>query len=153
MTQTEQIMLLSNVVWETAGLTAMNETACNNSQCEYGMYYGRGTLQLTWQTNYENAGAALHGDSSYYSTLDAANKVCDEDAWPTGSWYWNTIVHPLITDSVLSSLDLGVSVKAINGAIECVSPCANSPNNRLTIFNNCLKVVGISGTGTLSSCC
>jgi hypothetical protein len=147
----EQAMLLSNVIWETGGLQYLTETGCSDGSCSYGNYYGRGYLQLTWQDNYQDASTDIFQNSSLVDSPDqvASNPV----AWQTASWYWNTIVHPSITSSVLSGYDLGVSVQQINGAIECVSPCQYQPLNRLTIYNSCLATLGISGTGTLGSCC
>jgi Chitinase class I len=147
----EQVMLLSNVIWETGGLQYLTESGCSSGTCSYGNYYGRGYLQLTWQDNYSSASTSLFSSDTLVNDPDqvASNPV----AWQTASWYWSTFVHSYITDTVLSSYDLGVSIKQINGSVECTSPCQNQPKNRLTIYNSCLATVGISGTGSISSCC
>jgi hypothetical protein len=148
---TEQAMFLSNAIWETGGLQFLSEVSCSSGSCSYGNYYGRGYLQLTWQENYQKASTAIFNSDTLVSD---PNQVANSDVgWQTAQWFWNTIVHPQISPQTLSSLDLGVSVKQINGPVECTSPCQSASTNRLKIFNTCLAALNISGTGTLSSCC
>jgi predicted chitinase len=144
----EQAMFLANSIWETGGLQYMRELACSNGSCSYGNYYGRGMLQLTWQTNYQAASQSIYGDDTLVNNPDLAAE--GDGVWRTALWFWNTNVHPNITSSVLDSRDLGVSVKIINGAIEC--PANTSAQNRLAIYNNILTVWGIGGTGSLAGC-
>lgn len=148
----EQAMFLANAIWETAGLTTLNETACSSGTCSYGNYYGRGYLQLTWDYNYQAASSAIYGNQSLYTNPDIASY--GDGAWQTAVWFWKTNVHPSITNTVLSSYNLGVSVKIINGAIECPATATGAANNRLIIYNNILSIWGIANgnPGTLQGC-
>lgn len=145
----EQVQMLANAIWETAGLAVLKED-CSGGCSAYGNYYGRGYLQLSYQQNYQSASSAIFSDSRLVSDPDQV--ATPTVGWQTANWFWKTIVSPKL-GSAVQSLDLGPSVQAINGPVECTATCGNAPKNRLAIYNGCLKAVGISGTGTLSGCC
>ncbi len=145
----EQVQMLSNAIWETAGLAVLKED-CSGGCSAYGNYYGRGYLQLSYQQNYQTASQALFSDTRLVSDPDSV--ATPTVGWQTANWFWKTIVAPKL-GSAVQSQDLGPAVQAINGPVECTSTCGNAPKNRLAIYNGCLKAVGISGAGTLTGCC
>lgn len=151
----EQAQFLANSIWETGGLQYMTELACNQSQCSYGNFYGRGYLMLTHDYNYQNASTSIYGDNSLY---DNPNMAAETDgAWKTAMWFWNGYVHPSITaNNAIDSKALGYSVMAINGGLECGASPSNpsAAQNRLAIYNQILKVFGLGtgSDGTLTGC-
>ncbi|XP_038712404.1 endochitinase EP3-like [Tripterygium wilfordii] len=73
-------------------------------------YYGRGSIQLSWNFNYGPAGEAIGFDG-----LNAPETVANDPlvAFRTGLWYWMNSVRPVINQG------FGATIRAINGALEC----------------------------------
>lgn len=129
----EQAMLLSNIIWETGGFQYMEEIACRDGSCEYGDYYGRGYIQLTWKSNYMDASYAIYGDDRLVRHPDLVAKP--KDAWKTTIWYWNVNVAPMLrSHNAVPTFKLGYSVMAINGNQECNKQHSNALE-RLRIYN------------------
>lgn len=129
----EQAMFLANALWETGGLQWLEEQACRSGGCAYGWFYGRGLLQLTWQSNYEAASEAIHGDARLCSD---PNLVATQDAWSSALWYWRARVQPKDT--------FGQTIHAINGAIEC--PASDAAWARWRIYAGVCEIFGIQPT-------
>lgn len=149
----EQAMLLANLIWESAGFQHREELACKGvsrptPRCPYGLYHGRGWIQLSWDYNYRSASRAIFGDMRLYAVPDILLK--DDVAWQTAVWYWKENVRPrLLENDAIESRSFGYSVRAINGQQECTSiPKSTLKNlrrhpkinhqaafNRLAIFN------------------
>lgn len=167
----EQAMLLANLIWESTGFQHTEELACvgvgkPTARCPYGMYHGRGFIQLSWDYNYRAASRSIFGDDRLLMVPDLAKK--DDIAWQVSLWYWKEHVRPrLMEHNALKRLAFGYSVRAINGNNECeVSPKAlknmrsppkkdySSAQDRLTLFNALLKDWHPQWTtlGTLDGC-
>lgn len=128
-------MFLANSIWETGGLQYMKEIACSNGSCQYGKYYGRGFIQLTWDYNYREASKDIYGDDSLYNNPDMA--ATPEGAWRTALWFWNKKVAPVLKqNNAVETYKLGYSIKVINGGLEC--PANQKAQNRMAIFNEIL---------------
>lgn len=149
----EQAQFLANSIWETGGLQYMKEIACSNGSCTYGKYYGRGFMQLTWQTNYAAASQAIYKNNSLLDNPDLAAQP--DGAWKTAIWYWNTHVKPVVSqNNAAKTYKLGYSIKAINGALECSSGPAPAAKNRLAVYNAILSAFKIASNnpGSLTGC-
>ncbi|XP_055350771.1 uncharacterized protein LOC129597313 isoform X3 [Paramacrobiotus metropolitanus] len=104
-------MFLANILHESAGLRYRKEIS---PQPEYGKYYGRGYMQLTWEDNYRKASQALYHDDRLVENPDQV--ADDEDvAWATACWYWGAVVHsyPGVAEG-----KFGASIRAINSEEE-----------------------------------
>lgn len=149
----EAAMFLANVVWETAGFRHVNELACSDGRCQYGRYFGRGYLQLTWDYNYREASLAIYGDDRLLRHPEMVATI--SGGWRTAAHYWKTHVRPaLMAHDALPKNALGYSIMAINGAIECTQRGQNA-YERLKIFNDILvkwKLTELKGMGTLEGC-
>ncbi len=169
----EQAMLLANLIWESGGFQHREEIACRGAiaptrRCPYGRYYGRGWIQLSWDYNYKTASEEIYGDNRL---VMVPGVVATEDgAWRTAVWYWRTAVRPMLDrHNALSTRSFGWSVRAINGAQECLLDAKTRMNwrrqpklnfqaarDRLTIFNAILVDWGLADDqfdyGTLDGC-
>jgi len=148
----EQAMLLANIIWETGGFEYMEEIACRHGDCEYGHYYGRGYIQLTWESNYMDASHAIYGDDRLVRHPELVAKP--KDAWKTTMWYWNTNVAPVLrSNNAVPKFKLGYSVMAINGEQECNKEHSNALE-RLRIYNAILAEWGLAKgpVGKLTGC-
>lgn len=149
-------MFLSQILHESAGLTAMSEIACANNGCagsydslNGNQFYGRGYIQLTWKANYAAASTALYGDPNVLVN-DPNSVATDQDkAWGVSYWYWKDRVHsaPGVQDG-----QFGASTKAINGALECSAPGNAAAQKRFDIYQKVFKIFGISGTPNSAGC-
>jgi len=74
-------------------------------------YVGRGYIQLTGKTNYQEAGQALHGDPNYYLGPRAIRAAYPEEAAKIAVWFWRKNVVP----RVKSFADTDAVTRAING--------------------------------------
>ena len=158
----EQAQFCANIFWETAGLKHKEELDenCRAEKCPYKKFYGRGYIQLSWEDNYRAASEAILGDGQIL--VDHPERVLDEDlAWKTAVWYWMEKVHPkLEAAKAVDQNQLGHSVMAINGALEC-GPNENGKadehgkaGKRLKIYKAIIKEWGLPSTPepTLAGC-
>lgn len=169
----EQAMLLANLIWESTGFQHRQEIACRGEarvteRCPYGLYHGRGYIQLSWDYNYRAASRAIFGDDRLLMVPDLAAR--DDVAWQTALWYWDTHVRPrLLENNAVAKRHFGYAVRAINGLNECSLPVLTLKNmrthpqnaftvaiDRLIIFNAILKDLGLvrdqSQLGSLDGC-
>ncbi|WP_041684974.1 glycoside hydrolase family 19 protein [Renibacterium salmoninarum] len=158
----EVAAFLANVQHETGSLQYLRElnTAnyphyCDRSQpygCPAGgdQYYGRGSLQLSWNYNYKAA-----GDSLGFDLLNNPDQVATNPtlAWGTGLWYWNTQSGGASTsshDSIVQNRGFGETIRSINGGLECNGNGADSRNARINYYKNIAGVLGVDPGGNLS---
>ncbi|KAJ3072170.1 hypothetical protein HDU98_004099 [Podochytrium sp. JEL0797] len=109
----ELALLMGNLDHESGGLTDLYEGGCNQGQCAYGNYFGRGFIQLTWQSNYQAAADAL-GRPDIVSNPDVVASDPGTD-WAVTGWFWRTSVQPVLK---AQGYTIASSVRAINN-IEC----------------------------------
>jgi len=117
----ELALLVGNLAHESGAFQYTEEIACAGvtqvtSQCPYGLYHGRGYIQISWQYNYQ-ACADYWNNQQIVSNPDIVKN--DQTVnWQTVQWFWTTSVQPVL---LRDGYTLGASVRAINGGIECDS--------------------------------
>ncbi|MEU8709414.1 glycoside hydrolase family 19 protein [Streptomyces sp. NPDC048565] len=158
----EAAAFLANVSHETGGLVHIVEQDTSNypNYCDgnqpYGCpagtdaYYGRGTMQLSWNFNYKAAGDALGID-----LLGDPWKV-EQDAsvaWKTGLWYWNTQTGPgTMTphDAIVNGAGFGETIRSINGSIECNGGNPGQVQSRIDTYQAFAEILGTTPGDNLS---
>ncbi|KAJ3222523.1 hypothetical protein HDU81_009823 [Chytriomyces hyalinus] len=115
----ELALLLGNTAHESGAFKYTEEIACAGvsqvtGSCPYGLYHGRGYIQLSWDYNYKAAAASLNRPEIFTNP----RIVQDDEAtnWSTVQWYWTTSVQPALK---ANGYTLAASVRAINGGLEC----------------------------------
>jgi len=88
-----------------------NNTLGNASKADALTYVGRGYIQLTGKTNYQEAGQALHGDANYYLGPRAILAAYPEEAAKIAVWFWRKNVAPRVKNFT----DTDAVTRAING--------------------------------------
>ncbi|MFD4530042.1 chitinase [Streptomyces sp. NPDC058470] len=159
----EAAAFMANVSHETGGLVYIVEqnTANYPAYCDTGQpygcpagndkYYGRGPIQLSWNTNYKAAGDALGID-----LLNNPDLVQNDSAvaWKTGLWYWNTQTGPgTMTphNAMVNSAGFGETIRSINGTIECNGGNPSQVQSRIDIYTQFAQILGVD-TGDNLSC-
>ena len=165
----EVAAFLANVAHETGQLSDLveNTTAmyCDSSQSygcpsSYG-YKGRGPLQLSWNYNYHDAGAALGID-----LLDSPTQVGSTPSvgWKTSLWFWMdsqgaSYGHTPMTSHAAMTGSAGFyqTIRIINGDLECSQPAgsegANERADRVSYYNSFVGILGTTaGTNSTSYC-
>ncbi|KAJ1958232.1 hypothetical protein IWQ62_004933 [Dispira parvispora] len=144
----EVAMFLANIMHESMGLREKSEIRCRNTGCpgEYGsgptgpFYYGRGYIQLTWKENYQRASLAIFGDQRLVDNPDQV--ATNEDvAWAVSFFYWSNNVH---SQGGIQEGQFGVSIRAINGQLECNGSGHPGVQNRIRIYTNVLQAFHIN---------
>jgi hypothetical protein len=163
--------------WPTApdgpqawGLCYRQELGCENGACtqycdasnqQYPCvagktYQGRGPIQLSWNYNYGQAGAALGLD-----LLHQPEQVADDGvvAWKTALWFWMTAqapkpsAHAVMTGSyVPSAADLaagrvagfGLTIDIINGNLECDQATDARVEDRVAFYQRYTSMFGVT---------
>ncbi|KAI8618203.1 lysozyme-like domain-containing protein [Chytriomyces sp. MP71] len=115
----EIALLLGNIAHESFGFKATEEFACvgvtsPTYKCPYGLYHGRGYIQLSWDYNYRSAATALDRPDILTNPTIVMTDLATN--WATVQWFWTTSVQPALKSS---GYTLAASVRAINGALEC----------------------------------
>jgi glycosyl hydrolase family 19 (putative chitinase) len=158
----ELAAFLANVSHETGGLGAIVEenTANYGNYCDpnasYGCpagkasYYGRGPLQLSWNTNYKSAGDALGID-----LLNDPDRVAKDSsvAWKAALWFWmnSSGAGSVTPHNAILNNGFGETIRSINGKIECAGgPGAASVQSRVTAYQNITKSLGVEPGNNLS---
>ncbi|MFO0657964.1 MAG: glycoside hydrolase family 19 protein [Polyangia bacterium] len=119
-------------------------------------YYGRGPIQLSYNYNYGQAGAALGVDLLNNPDLVGSDPVL---AWKTALWFWMTPQAPkpschnvMIGQFAPSTQDLaagrkpgfGLTVNIINGGVECNQPTPAQVTDRVGFYNRYSQLLGVS---------
>jgi predicted chitinase len=160
----EFAMFIANIMQETGEMTTKTEAASHYTsssydwgECKAGVsvpvkgsdletsdectkhYFGRGYLQTTWHKNYKaikDAGKCKT-DSAGNSVDIVANpeKVASDEklAWCTAAYYWKTAVHD---DRCKDGCDMGNTISAINGALECGTDGNAEAQRRFCFFKD-----------------
>lgn len=162
----EAAAFLANVTHETGGLQYIIELNQANwplycaSSAQYPcapgrQYYGRGPLQLSWNYNYQNAGAAFGVDLVNNPDLVAQDAAV---AWKTALWFWMTMAGAgTMTghDAMVNGHGFGETIRSINGALECGKPADSLAYQkmqvRVTHYTNFTQLLGV-GTGSNLTC-
>jgi len=115
----ELALLIGNLAHESGAFQYTEEIMCAGvtqvtANCPYGLYHGRGYIQLSWQDNYRAA-------ANYWNNQQILNnpdivKNNPTVNWQTVQWFWTSSVQPVF---LRSGYTLGASVRAINGPVEC----------------------------------
>ncbi|PVU96445.1 hypothetical protein BB561_001177 [Smittium simulii] len=142
----EAAMFLSQILWESDGLRAKEEYACQNTDCSSNypsnlgykgkVYHGRGYIQLTWADNYSAASKELFKDDRLLKEPALVSKT-EKIAWGVSYWYWKNRVRT--NPDVLKGY-FGASTKMINGALECSGGDPTKPKKRFEIYKKVLAV-------------
>jgi predicted chitinase len=149
---------LANVAHESDSLKATREYNMANwplycdpsSGCAPGQqYYGRGPIQLSWNYNYRAAGNALGIDLWSNPDLVATDATI---AWKTAVWYWMTGTGAAgITphNAMINSQGFGVTIRAINGSLECNGGRPDQVQARINFYNTFTGIIGVAPGGNL----
>jgi len=138
----EVAAFLANVAHESDSLALVKETACQSASCEYGNFYGRGPIQLTWQGNYSAAGAALGLDLVANPDLVSSDPAV---AFGTALWFWNssTGAGSATPHAAIQSGSFSGTIRAINGALECGGGNAAAIQNRVDHYLRFCRFLGV----------
>jgi len=117
----ELAILIGNLAHESGAFVYTEEIACAGvtqvtGQCPYGLYHGRGYIQISWNYNYQ-AAANYWNNQNIFQNPDIVKNDPTVN-WQTVQWFWTTSVQPVFQRD---GVTLGASVRAINGGIECDS--------------------------------
>ncbi|KAF7818071.1 chitinase 10 [Senna tora] len=126
-------------------------------------YYGRGPIQLSWNSNYGPAGKALGFDGLKNPEIVANNSVI---AFKTALWFWMTERKPvpschdvMVGRYVATEADIaanrtagfGLVTNIINGGLECGIPGDARVNDRIGFFQRYVKLFNVD-TGPNLDC-
>jgi len=115
----ELALLMGNMAHESGAFNYVEEIRCAGvnfvtGDCPYGLYHGRGYIQLSWDYNYREAANYLNNQR----ILTDPNIVMNDPTvnWQTVQWFWVSRVQDTFRRR---GYTMGASVRAINGGIEC----------------------------------
>eukprot|EP00804_Cyclotella_cryptica_P026340 CCRYP_007670-RA/>CCRYP_007670-RA protein AED:0.38 eAED:0.38 QI:0/0.5/0.33/1/0.5/0.33/3/398/208 len=127
--------------------------------CENFVYFGRGALQLSWNSNYLKASQVLAESAD---TLCSQPELVATDptyAWGTALWFWNFNRPPGDeTTCHIQSLtgSFGGSLNIINGGLECPahpnSYHADAIVTRLRYYCIAATVIGVKRLLSFDGC-
>ncbi|KDO25670.1 hypothetical protein SPRG_08969 [Saprolegnia parasitica CBS 223.65] len=154
----EVAAFLGQVALETGYLQYAEEIAKNDycqASAEYPcypgkQYYGRGAIQLSWNYNYKDFGAAVGLDLVRQPELVATDKNL---VWRSALWYWNTDKwNGNIHNVVGQPGGFAYTTYLINGGLECGlnPPNKNSEKARIANYVKFCSVLGVSPGDNLS---
>jgi predicted chitinase len=147
----EVAAFLANIAHESDSLGLVEETNCKDAGCDYGEYYGRGPIQLTWVGNYTAAGSALGHDLVGNPDLVSTDPAI---AFATALWFWNTSTGAgsATPHNAIQSGSFSGTIRAINGALECGGgPSAAGVQNRIDHYLRFCQYLGVD-PGTDLTC-
>ncbi len=117
-------------------------------------YFGRGPIQISYNYNYGQAGAALGLDLLDQPELVATDPTV---SFRTALWFWMTAqtpkpsCHDVITDRFTPSAQdvadgrlpgFGLTVNIINGGVECNQPTPAQVTDRIGFYGRFTQVLG-----------
>jgi len=132
---------MGNTAHESGNYIYTEEIACAGvtqvtGNCPYGLYHGRGYIQISWNYNYQAAATYL-GNPSIFSNPDVV-KNDPVVNMQTVQWFWVNSVQPVLRSK---GYTMGASVRAINGGLECDSgPIASGRVAAIQCFQRALGV-------------
>jgi len=153
----EVAAFLANVARETGSLVYIEEINKSDAYCSPRAgcpcapghrYYGRGSLQLSWNYNYCSAGNALHLPLQSHPELVATDaKVM----WQTGLWFWmtSTGAGSKTGHAASSNGQFGETIRTINGGLECNGKNRAAVQNRVQHYQRFCKLLGVDPGNSL----
>jgi predicted chitinase/type II secretory pathway pseudopilin PulG len=152
----ELAAFLANIDHETQGFVYIEETLesrrsnnyCDGTQsygCPAGRdaYYGRGPIQLSWNTNYKVAGDAIRIDLLNNPDLV---KTDPSVAWQTAVWFWMTQNGPgrmPAHSAITGEAGFGETIRSINGAKECGGGNPAQVQSRVSAYKRFAAALGV----------
>jgi predicted chitinase len=153
----EAAAFLANVGHETIDLVYIEEIEkgpyCSGESgecaCQPGkQYFGRGPLQISWNSNYCTAGKALSLPLLADPDLVGRDR---QVAWRTALWFWmtqngagNMTGHAAMT----TGAGFGETIRSINGAIECGGNGTMQVQDRVQYYLRFTQMLGVdTGAG------
>jgi len=117
----ELALLVGNLAHESGAFQYTEEIRCAGvtqvtGDCPYGLYHGRGYIQISWLYNYQAAANYLNNQNIVNNPDVVKNDPTVN--WQTVQWFWTANVQPMLRKR---GYTLGASVRAINGGLECDS--------------------------------
>lgn len=125
--------------------------------CQPGKkYFGRGPIQISYNYNYGQAGAALGVDLLKQPELVASDPAI---SFRTALWFWMTTqapkpsCHDVITgrftpsaaDTAAGRLPgFGLTINIINGGVECNQPTPAQVTDRIGFYGRFTQLLGVS---------
>lgn len=169
--------LWAHVKQETGGLKYLNEAACSSTTtdsvcCSYNTgtclsntasdskYFGRGSLQLSWKSNYENFGKWTNGldeegmhASAFSNFVGHADKLTSASyAWLSGMWYFTNAKMHICgssgTEDIVQCFQR--TTQKINGAQECSSSSTTNQNEDKTRLDYLIQAYKALNDNTLN---
>ncbi|KAJ2232520.1 hypothetical protein H4R99_006832 [Coemansia sp. RSA 1722] len=157
----EAAMFLSNILWESDGLQAKEEYACQDmpdwcaenyktpEDVEGQTYWGRGYIQLSWHYNYVDASEGLYGDDRLAKDTSQVSKN-EDTAWAVSFWFWKDRVR---SDPGVQEGNFGASINKINGGLECNGgAAADKAKKRYEMYKVVLPIFAPGETPKESGC-
>ncbi|XP_055349616.1 uncharacterized protein LOC129596376 [Paramacrobiotus metropolitanus] len=150
-TKRELAMFLANILHESDGLRAKEEyNPINAPYAPYPgrNYHGRGYIMLSHYYNYRDASQALYGDLRLLENPDLV-KNDDRIAWDAAFWFWKSRVH---SQAGIYEGHFGVSIKFINGGIECVPGGTPQARRRFEMYKKIFQTFSLPGSPIERGC-
>jgi predicted chitinase len=149
----EVAAFLANVNHETGALQYIDEIDkadyCGSGcPCAPGkQYYGRGPIQISWNSNYCAASQAIFGDPEVLRTDPDRVSRDPQVAWATGLWFWNaTDCH----NKIVNDQDFGGTIQIINGPVECGGLRPDEVQDRINAYLAFCQMLGVAPGPNLS---
>jgi predicted chitinase len=149
----EVAAFLANVNHETGGLYYIDEVEkadyCGGGcPCADGkQYYGRGPIQISWNSNYCAASQAIFGDPEVLRTDPDRVSRDARVAWATALWFWNsTDCH----NNIVNHQDFGATIRTINGPVECDGLRPDEVQDRINAYLDFCQRLGVDPGSSLS---
>ncbi|KAL4284241.1 hypothetical protein GQ457_16G028300 [Hibiscus cannabinus] len=130
---------------EIAGPSFPNSQYCDSTNTRYPCnpnrsYYGRGPIQLSWNSNYGPAGESIGFDGLNTPETVANDRVI---SFKTALWYWVNSVQSVIGQG------FGATIRAIN-SIECNGGSPATVQARINYYTQYCNQLGVDPGPNLS---
>ena len=127
-------------------------------------YYGRGSMQLSWNYNYA-AYAANSGNGIALNVFNNPDLIVTDLLWDSGAWFWSNLSQSLTPGgsrpgayfglgdpSTYNTADpMGKAINVVNGALECASPGNTNAQDRINRFVAWLPLVAKAAGVTITT--